>query len=117
MQKLKLPLLKDHHTHPTIGAAFAGGINIRNIQQKSEVIELIQASREELTVVFGWNSSAYRFSNEELEAMPPVVICNLSLHGFLLNSSAKQRLAARLSGILLPISIIRSGWRPISIPF
>ncbi|TCS40185.1 amidohydrolase family protein [Reinekea marinisedimentorum] len=92
MQTFKLPLLKDHHTHPTIGAAFTGGINIRNIEQKSEVIRLIQASTEQLTVVFGWNSSAFRFTEAELETLPPVVICNLSLHGFLLNSAAKQQL-------------------------
>jgi predicted amidohydrolase YtcJ len=103
MQTFKLPLLKDHHSHPSIGAAFSGGINIRNISDKNEVIERVQASQQALTVVFGWNSSAYRFTQDELESMPPVIICNLSLHGFLLNRSAKEQLQPEYPDIVANI--------------
>ncbi|MBW2368530.1 MAG: amidohydrolase family protein [Deltaproteobacteria bacterium] len=44
-----------------------------------------------MIIVFGWNSSFFTFEKEELDAFPPLFICNLSFHGFLMNRPARDK--------------------------
>ena len=90
--KHEMPLLKDHHTHPSIYAVLSNCINISSIKDKQEALLLIENSKDEISVILGWNNSFYCFEDEELDNLPPVVICNISLHSFLINKSARETL-------------------------
>ena len=99
----QIPLLKDHHTHPSISAAFSGAIKLRHVAEKEQALSLIRSSREDMTVAIGWNTSYYQFSDEDLESFPPVVICNTSLHGFLINAAARKILQPKYPDIIANI--------------
>lgn len=100
-KKERIPLLKDHHTHPWIYSSLSSCLDIRFIEDKTRALELIasQYERDELNVVIGWNDSRYHFSTEELNAFPPLVIMNTSLHCFVMNRAAEARLSLRYPGI------------------
>jgi len=86
-----LPLLYDHHTHPTLYAALQNSPNIYTANNKELAMKRIKENcKREINLVLGWNDSRYHFAKSELENLPPVIIMNLSLHGFLLNSAAKE---------------------------
>jgi len=87
----RIPLLKDHHTHPSLYASLSNSLDLRTIREKAQALELIRAQKSPVTVVFGWNNSLYAFTREELESLKPVLICNVSLHSFLMNTPAKER--------------------------
>ena len=52
----------------------------------------MKENTDEITIILGWNSSFYYFEDEELDCLPPVVICNISFHDFLINKPARERL-------------------------
>jgi len=93
MPERRIPLLKDHHTHPSLYAALSKSLDLRTVRKKRQALELIRASKTPVTVVFGWNNSLYTFEKEELERLQPVLICNVSLHSFLMNTAAQERFA------------------------
>ncbi len=87
-----IPLLHDHHNHPSQYAAFFDSADISDVRKKDEAIKVIEenTNREEVNVVLGWNNSYYSFDEKDLKKLPPVIICNLSFHGFLSNSKAEK---------------------------
>ena len=89
-----IPLLKDHHTHPWLYSSLASCPDIRFVEEKKRAMEMIdnQCENDEVNVVLGWNDSLYAFSPAELDAFPPLVIMNTSLHYFDMNSAAAERL-------------------------
>jgi len=91
-RKEKIPLLHDHHNHPSQYAAFFESADLSDIKKKDEAISVIEENtdRENVNVVLGWNNSYYKFNEKDLEKFPPVIICNLSFHGFLSNSKAEE---------------------------
>ena len=107
---MRIPLLMDHHNHFFIYSLLADSLNIQSIKDKGRAIELIEKKRERnVGVVLGWNDGYFRFSEKELDAMPPVVICNLSLHGFLVNAAARERLREKDPELIQNID--DSAWR------
>jgi predicted LPLAT superfamily acyltransferase len=101
-QKISIPVLKDHHNHPSIYAVFHDCLNLQEIKEKSEAMKLLQSlESEKVSVVLGWNTGFYRFSDEELDRFPPVIIVNISLHSFIINPAAAAMLRVlRGNGIL-----------------
>ncbi len=95
--KERIPLLKDHHTHPFLYSSLASCPDIRFVADKGEALELIGrcSTRDELNAVIGWNDSRYSFTKEELDAFPPLVILNSSLHYFVINRAAADLLGPR----------------------
>ena len=93
----RIPLLKDHHSHPYLYASLAGCLDLRFVEDKSRALELIldRFVRDEIIVVIGWNDSLYRFSPAELDPLPPLIIMNASLHSFAMNRAAEAELAPR----------------------
>ncbi len=91
-RKETIPLLYDHHGHPSQYAAFFDSADLSEVKDKDEAIAVIEenTTREEVNVVLGWNNSYYSFTENDLEKLPPVIICNLSFHGFLSNSKAEE---------------------------
>ena len=86
----RIPLLKDHHTHPSLYTALGSCLDLRTVDDKTRALALIRARKDPVVVVFGWNNSRYTFE-EELESFGPVFICNVSLHCFVMNTAAKER--------------------------
>lgn len=99
----RIPLLKDHHTHPSLYASLSNSLDLRNVSGKAEALALIRENDEEINVVFGWNNSLYSFEKEELESLAPVFICNVSLHSFLMNTPAKEMLYSPCKDIVTNI--------------
>jgi len=93
MYAKRIPLLKDHHTHPSLYASLSNSLDLRTVRDKNQALALIRVSKTPATVVFSWNNSLYTFAKEELERLKPVLICNVSLHSFLMNTPAKERFA------------------------
>ncbi len=93
MRYISIPYLHDHHSHFSLYAGLANSLNIKEKRDKNEVLDILKSFPDDkLNVVYGWNSGRFRFSDKELESLPPVLIANLSLHGFVLNGTAKKML-------------------------
>ncbi len=93
--KVKIPLIKDHHNHPSFYAGHYDCVDLRYITRKETAITLIrEKNADEVNLILGWNNSLYNFSKEELDSLPPVFICNVSLHMFLVNEAAINKLSA-----------------------
>ncbi len=92
VRKRKIPLLHDHHNHPSQYAAFFDSPDLSGVKNKERAISIIQESAEmgKVNVVLGWNNSYYSFDIDDLKKLPPVIICNLSFHGFLHNQKAEE---------------------------
>ena len=97
-----IPLLKDHHTHPWLYSSLSGCPDLRFVEEKKRALEIIanQCVNDEVNVVLGWNDSLYGFSPAELNAFPPLVIMNTSLHYFDMNRTAADRLGSRFPELL-----------------
>jgi len=92
-EKYEIPLLKDHHTHTSIYASLGDCIDLSAVRDKKMALSLMTKTRDAITVILGWNSSFYYFEDEELDHLPPVVICNTSFHDFRINNPARKRLS------------------------
>ncbi len=92
LKKETIPLLHDHHSHPSQYGAFIDSADISKIRNKQKALSVINdiSERGKVNVVLGWNNSYFTFTDEELEILPPVIICNISLHGFLYNEKAEE---------------------------
>lgn len=93
----RIPLLRDHHTHPLLYSSLAGCPQIGTLHHKHEALDLMAAScnGEELNVVMGWNDSRFTFSSRELAPFPPLVILNNSLHFLVMNRAAAEIVTPR----------------------
>ena len=93
MKNLKIPFLHDHHSHFSLYAGLSGSLNIKDFSDKEPVLEFLRKFPDDrLNTVYGWNSGSFNFTGKELELLPPVLISNLSLHGFIMNSAAEKML-------------------------
>ncbi|NIM17341.1 MAG: amidohydrolase family protein [Candidatus Aminicenantes bacterium] len=100
-QKIQIPLLKDHHNHLTIYGLLHHCLNLQTVKEKTEAIKQMQTlDKEKVSVVLGWNTSCFKFTDEDLERLPPVIIVNISLHNFIMNSAAEERLKERYPEIV-----------------
>ncbi|MBS3817581.1 MAG: amidohydrolase family protein [Candidatus Thermoplasmatota archaeon] len=97
VKKKTIPLLYDHHTHTTGYAALLESVDLTEVKEKDEAVSLIKenCTEDKTNVVLGWNNSYYSFTEEELNEFPPVVICNLSFHGFIFNDKAEEKIKER----------------------
>lgn len=100
-QKIRIPLLKDHHNHLSFYAFLHDCLNLRETGDKNEAVAKIRSlEQENLSVVLGWNSGYYDFSSGDLEKLPPVIIVNVSLHSFIMNRSAEKILNVKYPDIV-----------------
>lgn len=90
-----LPLFHDHHHHPAFYAALADAIDLAGVTGKAEALRRLAVEREGVAVALGWNDAYYDLTPADLAALPPVLVCNLSLHGFRAGAVARRTLAAR----------------------
>lgn len=102
---LRLPLLRDWHTHPLLYAAFLEGIDLNRdpAEERDQALDRIrtQARRGNpgWTIAYGWNSGRYPLAKQDFDDLPPVVVFNLSLHGLIVNDAGRALLQRSDRGI------------------
>ncbi len=98
---LRLPWLYDRHSHVSLYGAFHGCTVIAGLG-KSEALKLLRAlPTDGISVVLGWHNGRVSFTSEELQPLPPAILVNLSLHGYLLTGSARDLLAKTQPDLVL----------------
>lgn len=90
----RIPLLADHHTHPSVYGAMRSCLDLRLISGKEEALELIRQRDDDIVFVLGWIDTLYSFDEHDLSGLPSVFICNTSLHTFRMNAPAREHLEA-----------------------
>lgn len=97
-EPLRIPLLRDWHTHPLLYAAFMEGLDLGRepVEAREQAVERIRerarAGGAGWTIAYGWNSGRYPLSKEDFDDLPPVVVFNLSLHGLIVNDAGRALL-------------------------
>ncbi len=89
----KIPLLKNHHTHPSVFAALQYGLDMSGFETKAQALTALAGQTQEFNLALGWNNSRYTLTPEELDTLAPTLICNVSFHEFLVNTPARQMFA------------------------
>lgn len=96
-ERITIPLIKNHHTHASLFAVLKRGLDIGAIHEKRGALETLSQLNDPKTqafnLVYGWNNSHYTFQDGELDDFAPMLICNVSLHDFIMNRGAKERSA------------------------
>lgn len=95
MDSIRIPLLRDRHSHPLVYAAFELGVSLEAVTRKEAALELLRAatpSKSGLVLAHGWRSNRFDWTTEELESFPPLAIFNVSLHDLKLNTAGLQLL-------------------------
>ena len=101
-----IPLLKDYHNHPSIYACLQASVNLGDCSDKATATARIMSScpADRLSIILGWNSGFYEFTKEELAKLPPVFICNISLHSYLVNSKGAEFLTDKFPDVIESIN-------------
>jgi predicted amidohydrolase YtcJ len=103
-----IPLLKDHHSHPLFYSAFNHAVSLNEVQHKHLAEDVLSQSFEhrngELTVAHGWRSNHYRWSQAEIELMPPLAVFNVSLHSLIINRGGMNCLRLKYGDIVNQIA-------------
>jgi len=86
-----IPGLHDYHSHTSLYIAFSNSISLWNVLDKAKAQEIIAGlPSDELTLILGWDRNNYTFTDEELAAMPPVIIVHYSLHNMVMSKAAEE---------------------------
>lgn len=86
--RIDIPLLHDHHSHGSLYAALAGSPDIFS-RDAAGALELLRSlPGDSLTLVTGYRNAVHRIGPGEIAGLPPAVIVNSSLHGYLAADSA-----------------------------
>lgn len=102
---LRIPLLKDWHTHPLLYAAFMDGIDLNRdpAEERGQAVGRIRAHAESgrpgWMIAYGWNSGRYALSERDFAGLPPVVVFDLSLHGLIVNDAGRGLLSRSDPGV------------------
>lgn len=90
---VRIPLLRDWHTHPLLYAAFMDGIDLSRTPDRSEAVDKVRAHARPggpgWAIAHGWNSGQYALAQQEFDDLPPVAVFNLSLHGLIVNATGR----------------------------
>lgn len=82
--------IRDHHNHVSLYAALGSAIDLSGTRSEAEAMDLLSGpERGPVTVAIGWHGGRYGFTASRLDAFPPLVVVNVSLHGFILNRAAE----------------------------
>jgi len=99
-QVIEVPWLYDRHSHPSLYAALAGCPDLAACTPAEALALLGDLPGDRVTTVVGWHSSRVKLGPEQLEALPPAILINFSLHGFALTAGARRILAAEQPELL-----------------
>lgn len=97
---VRVPPLHDRHSHASLYAAFLGCPSLAGTDSHGALDVLRRLDPERLSVAFGWHSARAPLAEADLRDLPPVVIVNVSLHGFVLTAAAAGTLADTQPGLV-----------------
>ena len=89
--------LHDHHSHVSLYAALEGLPNLTSFsatEGQAALAFLRGQARDRLGLIVGWRSDRLALDRFALRDMPPLLIVNASLHGFVATPAALPALAA-----------------------
>ncbi len=90
-QRLEIPLLKDNHNHFSFYMSLQDALSLQGVENRQQALDYLSSvNSEKLNLVTGYNSGLYSIHQNDIETSGPVIICNLSLHGFIMNSAAEK---------------------------
>lgn len=93
MRTIELPPLHDHHSHVSLYTALEGLPDLSSLDAREARELLFAQGRDKLGIVKGWKSERLPLDAEMVASLPPLVIVNFSLHGFVLTQSARPYIA------------------------
>ncbi|MBR4531664.1 amidohydrolase family protein [bacterium] len=101
LSKMSVPCLHDSHSHFTLYAGMFKSVCLKDVKTKEEALNLFKKFEDgKLNSAYGWNSGFYSFEKSELNKFPPLIISNLSLHGFVMNEGAEKLLRPDFTEII-----------------
>ncbi len=92
MEKIRIPLLNDRHTHVSFYAALGAAVDLSGCSTLGGALEALAAGPGPLIAARGWKDNLYDLPRADLDRLPPAAVCNISLHSFRLNSGARDLL-------------------------
>ncbi len=101
LSKMSLPYLHDSHSHFTLYAGMFKSVCLKDVKNKDEAMALFAKLEDgKLNSAYGWNSGSFSLERSELNKFPPLIISNLSLHGFVMNEGAEKLLRPEFEEII-----------------
>ncbi len=86
---IRIPLLKDRHNHMFSYGSLNSAVDLFKVRTEEEAIKKLSTlPHDKINVAMGWFDSYFTFSEKNLESLPPIIICNNSLHNYIFNSAA-----------------------------
>lgn len=92
MSEHALPLIGDRHTHVSLYAALAECPSLAGLETEEALRLLASLPDDRLNTVISWHSGRTPLPPNRLEALPPALILNVSLHGLALTGGARALL-------------------------
>jgi hypothetical protein len=89
---IRLPLVHDHHSHVSLYAALQGLPDLGGFpagaQGSASALALLKRlPRDTLSLVTGWHTDRLSLGPAQLAELPPALIVNSSLHGFVITTA------------------------------
>jgi len=88
IEHYEIPLLNDYHNHTSFYMALRNCLDVRNVKDIDTAIEMIKTLKEDINIVLGWSFGNTK--RNEIEKLAPVLICDGSLHNYIMNQKAKD---------------------------
>jgi len=96
---MRIPLLRDRHSHPYLYSSWIDGLNIHHVSDKQEALHWIGSAKVtdgEILIVQGWLDSKFQIAKTDLRNDVPTAVFNLSLHGLVMNAAAQELIEEKL---------------------
>lgn len=82
-----IPLLHDNHNHVALYGALGSCLDVSSMQAETALDMLKGLPSDRLSVVRGWKSFELPMTTGTLSRLPPLLLINFSLHGFVISDS------------------------------
>jgi predicted amidohydrolase YtcJ len=93
---MKIPLLKDNHNHLFAYASIKNAFDISDVKTKTEAFKIFEnLKKNDINLVCRWFDNIFSFNKNEIEDLPPLIICNNSLHKYVFNSAAASYISIK----------------------
>jgi hypothetical protein len=93
-RRTRLPLLRDRHDHVSLYAALFGAPSLAGFDEPEALGLLARGPADRLSLVLGWQNDRVPRAALERGDLPPAVVVNWSLHGFVATPAARPLVAA-----------------------
>lgn len=114
VRRVEIPLLHDHHTHTSLYAAFGSCPDLAGLDGPEALAFLRSLPGDRLSVVCGWKSNELALDAATLAELPPALLINRSLHGFLVTDSGLPFVEAAVPDLAEHRG--EAAWREANVP-